>query len=324
MPQPPPIKQESQEAVRAADDTATKAAHTKYIRTLDGASPAARTRKVPPDIGLKIKEGGPQSVKICFEKYINGGCDWAAVFINIKASYKSWPKTNKKTSWKTKAQLLEFYKDHVVVASVKAAKKDQGQWKPNPDAPSCKQAILYTVTKKDSMTEGTRNNPKQTVTMTATINHVVAQSLLGLFQQVTMLAPGGVLKDGDADQRSHLEAEKQKKKEAADAARLAKRELATNKAEAFKSKMARDLGTCEVCLRELEAASVNKDTKKDYTKRFLKHRQGLVKIGEKINTTVARDDNKVCRSLLKEAEAQVLALKDSWRAWKKVKQAALL
>jgi hypothetical protein len=152
----------------------------------------------------------------------------------------------------------------------------------------------------------------------------VAQSLLDSFQPVTTLAPGGVLKDVDADQRSRLEAEKQKKKEAADAARLAKRELATNKAECFKSKMARDLGTCEVCLRELEAASDNKDTKKDHTKRFSKHRQGLVKIGEKIDTAVARDDNEGCRSLLKEAEAQVLALKDSWRAWKKVKQAALL
>ena len=164
--------------MRAADDTATKAAHTKYIRTLDGASPAARTQKVPPDIGLKIKEGGPQSVKVWFEQYINGGRDWAAVIINIKAPYKSWLKTNKKKSWTNKAQMLELYKDAVVVASVKAAAKDQGQWKPNPDAPSCKQAILYTVTKEDSMTEGTRNNTKQTVTMTATINHVVAQSIL--------------------------------------------------------------------------------------------------------------------------------------------------
>ena len=180
------------------------------------------------------------------------------------------------------------------------------------------------MTEEDSRTEGTRNDTKQTVTMTAPIDHVVAQSLLDSFQPVTTLAPGGVLKDVDADQRSRLEAEKQNKKEAADAARLAKRELATNKAAVFKPKMPRDLGTCEVCLRELEAASVNKDTKKDYTKRFLKHQQGLVKIGKKINTTGARDDNRVCRSLLKEAEAQVLALKDSCRAWKKVKQAALL
>ena len=74
--------------------------------------------------------------------------------------------------------MLEFYKDPVAVASAKAAKKDQGQWKPNPDAPSCEQAILYNVTEEDSTTEGTRNDTEQTITMTAAIDHVVAQSLL--------------------------------------------------------------------------------------------------------------------------------------------------
>ena len=84
--------------MRAADDVATKAAYAKYISTLDGASPAARIQKVPPEIGLKIKEGGPRSVKVMFEQYINGGCDWAAVIINIKASYKSWLETDQKKS----------------------------------------------------------------------------------------------------------------------------------------------------------------------------------------------------------------------------------
>jgi hypothetical protein len=65
--------------------------------------------------------------------------------------------------------MLELYKDTVVVASVKAAKKDQRQWKPNPDAPSCEQAILYNVTEEDSTTEGTRNDTEQTVTMTVAI-----------------------------------------------------------------------------------------------------------------------------------------------------------
>ena len=101
--------------------------------------------------------------------------------------------------------------------------------------------------------------------MSAAIDHIVAQSLLDSFQPVTSLGAGSVL-DDDHDQRARFDAEMKKKKEAADAARAAKRELATNKVAVYKSKMVRDVATCNISLQEVEGSSANRDTK---TKRFL-------------------------------------------------------
>ena len=105
------LKQEPPEdALQAADDKAEKArAYARYIRSIDDNHGAlSRTQKVPPEIGLKIKEGGARSVKVWFDQYTNGGCDWAKVIVNIKAWYMSWLETHKKKVWKTEKQLDQF------------------------------------------------------------------------------------------------------------------------------------------------------------------------------------------------------------------------
>ena len=126
--------------------------------------------------------------------------------------------------------------------------------------------------------------------MSAAIDHIVAQSLLDSFQPATSLGAGSVL-DNDHDQRVRFDAEKKKKKEAADAARAAKRELATTKAAVYKGKMVCDVATCNISLQEVEGSSANRDTKKDYSKRFSNHHKELTKMMQKSDVAAEKDDH---------------------------------
>ena len=320
-----PTDADAKLALIKADKAAKNAAYAKFIRSNDS-TPGARTQKVPPEIGLKIKEGGPRSVKVWFEQYVKGGCDWAQVCINIMASFKSYLETLKKKGYKTEAQMLEFYKDPEVVEAVKAEKKAKGEWKPCPDAPSCDKAILYNIGLEDTVTEGTRNETEMQVTLSAAIDHVVAQSLLDSFQPATSLMPAGApVHHNDMDQARRLEAEKLKKKEAADAARKAKAELATSKCAVYRHRMMRDLGGIEVYLREVEATQVNKETKREFVKRFSKHRHALQKYADKMDAAVRAEDNNRCTALVNECDQDhVLPLKDTIKAWKAMKKAVVL
>ena len=88
--------------------------------------------------------------------------------------------------------------------------------------------------------------------------------------------------------------------------------------------MVRDAATCNISLQEVEGSSANRDTKKDYSKRFSNHHKELTKMMQKLDVAVAADDHVLCTTLLNDSEQMVLALGETWKAWKKVKQAALL
>ena len=59
-------------------------------------------------------------------------------------------------------------------------------------------------------------------------------------------------------------------------------------------------------------------------KRFQKHHQEMNKMVQKLEATAAKDKEEDCKTCLKNAEQMVVELKDTWKAWRKVKQAALL
>ena len=186
-PEPVKVKLEAgaQDAVDHAKAKANKfasaayaARYARFRRNIaaepDDPTKARRMNRPPPELALKIRTAHPKNFQMFFGLFCDASADWAQFQVLLKKVEEKSHEAGTILVWKTKPELMKKYKDEAIVNAIFQYKQqDADSWRPNPDAPTCIEAIEVKVLADDweeqrtKVTESAEANGQFTVYATA-------------------------------------------------------------------------------------------------------------------------------------------------------------
>ena len=128
------------------------ALRTKFKRSMEATTERhGRTNggKVPQEVALKIKAEGPKTLDHYFKLWMQCNFQWGRVTIVEKLVEIEIHSKESSKLWFTEKELVDKFGEEAA-AGIKAEKsKLDDEWRPHPDAPTCKAATQYVVQEYD-------------------------------------------------------------------------------------------------------------------------------------------------------------------------------
>ena len=287
-----------------------RASLMRFIRSRDCESTTARTVKMPPDIKKEIQED-PSKQNAMHELWASHKEDWLKTQAYRIECTRRENIMRDGERFKTKAQLMDLYKNEVVVNAIIAGLPPSHVRK-HPNAKDCEEATQYLVDcesgrdKMNSHIEETGTSQKADVAqaggadvLNAIHNHMASTSSFGA-------APG------------LSEAERQKRKEAqqakaAERAKLLETDM-PERAKAWLKGINSDINKCQAAALETKSCK-DKSIGTTYRNKFDNYNQELRKFRRDFESAAEAP----LKAEVKKAEKVVLALKTCLSAWNKIK-----
>ena len=137
----PTMTSKEKDALRKKFKRSMEATTERHGRTNGG--------KVPQEVALKIKAEGPKTLDHYFKLWMQCNCQWGRVTIVEKLVEIEIHSKESSKLWFTEKELVDKFGEEAA-AGIKAEKsKLDDEWRPHPDAPTCKAATQYVVQEYD-------------------------------------------------------------------------------------------------------------------------------------------------------------------------------
>ena len=296
-------------------------------------------KKCPESLVLVMLNNKAEQAK-WFKIWLGENGDWMKVKMREEYEEIEARETNKTVSWLTLGMLEKMYNDKSVAAEIAKSKTESGDWKPHPEIPHCKAAILFKCWLSEQEVHRMAKMHKKQLVAEGEIDGDAAEKLMAHMSR--WLSKAGVEHQGAKEDPAQSSEEKAKAEEEAAAKkaeeeakkedqRLQKIEEAKHRREAAKqepeykarawlSGMANFLGTLLQLQAQANSATLVPETIRSfYSKKFKEQEKQLTKMRSDIEAALS--DKEALVGVLKRAEQFSKDIKSDQTGWNSVHKA---